>query len=115
MAKTERPFVPAGFFSFRTPLLPFEELEAFGEGLEAPAALASGAEGENPERLEAALAADRERLRALARDLGLLVTGSSDYHGQNKTTPIAAETTRPEVADALVARATGAAVVTGEL
>ncbi len=64
MAKTERPFVPAGFFSFRTPLLPFEELEAFGEGLEAPAALASAAEGENPERLEAALAADRERLRA---------------------------------------------------
>ncbi len=60
MAKTERPFVPAGFFSFRTPLLPFEELEAFGEGLEAPAAAASG----DPERLEAALAADRERLRA---------------------------------------------------
>ncbi len=59
MAKTERPFVPAGFFSFRTPLLPFEELEAFAEGLEAPAA-ASG----DPERLEAALAADRERLRA---------------------------------------------------
>jgi thiopeptide-type bacteriocin biosynthesis protein len=63
MAKTERPFVPAGFFSFRTPLLPFEELEAFGEGLEAPAALAS-TEGDNPERLERALAADRERLRA---------------------------------------------------
>lgn len=61
---SERPFVPAGFFSFRTPLLPFEELEAFGEGLEAPAALASAAEGENPERLEQALAADRERLRA---------------------------------------------------
>ena len=54
----ERPFVPAGFFSFRTPLLPFEELEAFGEGLEAP-----GAAGD-PERLEAALAADRARLRA---------------------------------------------------
>src|SRR3954470_14335281 len=68
MAKApERPFAPAGFFSFRTPLLPFEELEAFGEGLEAPAA-ASGTEegdpGDNPERLEKALAADRERLRA---------------------------------------------------
>jgi polyhydroxyalkanoate synthesis regulator phasin len=68
MAKApDRPFAPAGFFSFRTPLLPFEELEAFGEGLEAPAA-ASGTEGvdpgDNPERLEKALAADRERLRA---------------------------------------------------
>ena len=63
MAKipSERPFAPAGFFSFRTPLLPFDELEAFGEGLEAPAAAASA---DDPERLEAALAADRERLRA---------------------------------------------------
>ena len=64
MAKPEHPFVPAGFFSFRTPLLPFEELEAFGEGLEAPAAAADPTTGENPERLEQALAADRERLRA---------------------------------------------------
>jgi thiopeptide-type bacteriocin biosynthesis protein len=61
MAKAERPFVPASFFSFRTPLLPFEELEAFGEGLEAPAAAVAA---EDPERLERALAADRERLRA---------------------------------------------------
>ena len=30
-------------------------------------------------------AATRERLRAVARDLGLLVTGSSDYHGAGKT------------------------------
>src|SRR3954451_8715870 len=64
MAKApDRPFAPAGFFSFRTPLLPFEELEAFGEGLEAPAA-ASGTEGGDPERLEKPLAAARERLRA---------------------------------------------------
>ena len=63
MAKTERPFAPAGFFSFRTPLLPFEELESFGEGLEAPAAAGAG-EGDDPERLEKALAADRARLRA---------------------------------------------------
>jgi predicted metal-dependent phosphoesterase TrpH len=56
---------------------------------------------------------DRERLRALARDLGLLTTGSSDYHGENKAIPIAAETTDPEVLEALVAQATGAAVVTG--
>ncbi len=65
MAKApERPFAPAGFFSFRTPLLPFEELEAFGEGLEAAAAFADPTLGENPERLERALAADREKLRA---------------------------------------------------
>jgi 3',5'-nucleoside bisphosphate phosphatase len=56
---------------------------------------------------------DRERLRALARDLDLLATGSSDYHGENKAIPIAAGTTDPDVLDALVARATGAAVVTG--
>jgi predicted metal-dependent phosphoesterase TrpH len=56
---------------------------------------------------------DRERLRALARDLDLLATGSSDYHGDNKTTPIAAETTGPAALDALVARATGAEVVHG--
>ena len=62
-AAPESPFTPAGFFSFRTPLLPFEELEAFGEGLEAPAAAG------DPERLESALAADRERLRARLRAL----------------------------------------------
>jgi thiopeptide-type bacteriocin biosynthesis protein len=62
-AAPESPYTPAGFFSFRTPLLPFEELEAFGEGLEAPAA------AEDPERLESALAADRERLRTRLRAL----------------------------------------------
>lgn len=56
---------------------------------------------------------DRAALRALAEEEGLLVTGSSDYHGANKTTPIAAETTAPAVLDALVARATGAEVLAG--
>ena len=60
--RPDRPFVPSGFFAFRTPLLPFEELEAFAEGLQAPAALAAAAD--DPEALERALAADRERLRA---------------------------------------------------
>src|SRR5436305_11196903 len=65
MAKApELPFAPAGFFSFRTPLLPFEELEAFGEGLAAPAAVSAAEGDDDPERLERALAADRERLRA---------------------------------------------------
>lgn len=56
---------------------------------------------------------DRERLRSLARDMDLLTTGSSDYHGANKDIPIAAETTAPDQADALVGRATGAGVLTG--
>lgn len=56
---------------------------------------------------------DRELLRDLAARHGLLATGSSDYHGANKTTPIAAETTAPEVLAALVDRATGSAPVTG--
>ncbi|GAA4798623.1 PHP domain-containing protein [Actinomycetospora chlora] len=56
---------------------------------------------------------DRAALRAIADDEGLLVTGSSDYHGANKTTPIAAETTSLAVLEALVARATGAEVLAG--
>ena len=36
-------------------------------------------------------AADRELLRDLAAAHGLVTTGSSDYHGTNKTTPMAAE------------------------
>ncbi|HEX6900129.1 MAG TPA: lantibiotic dehydratase [Thermoanaerobaculia bacterium] len=54
----ERPYAPADFFAFRTPLLPYEELEAWSEGLEAAAAAG------DPERLEEAVAADRQRLRA---------------------------------------------------
>jgi len=38
---------------------------------------------------------DRALLRGLAAELDLVVTGSSDYHGTNKTTPIGAETTDP--------------------
>ncbi|ANY05942.1 PHP domain-containing protein [Pseudonocardia sp. HH130630-07] len=58
-------------------------------------------------------AADRELLRTLTVAHGLLATGSSDYHGTNKTTPLAEETTDPQAYDALVARATGVGVVTG--
>ena len=57
---------------------------------------------------------DRALLRGLASDLGLVVTGSSDYHGTNKTTPIGAETTDPAQFEALVARAgSGVAVLAG--
>jgi 3',5'-nucleoside bisphosphate phosphatase len=53
----------------------------------------------------------RVRLRELARDLGLLVTGASDYHGAGKPNRLGENTTDPEVFAALVAQATGADVV----
>ena len=48
-------------------------------------------------------------MRGLAEDLGLISTGSSDYHGTNKTTPIGACTTAAEQYEALLAAGTGAA------
>ena len=57
--------------------------------------------------------ADRALLRGLAGELDLVVTGSSDYHGTNKTTPLAAETTDPAQFEALVARAAGVEVLAG--
>lgn len=51
---------------------------------------------------------ERAHMRGLAGELGLLVTGSSDYHGRNKTTPIAACTTAPDQYEALLAAGTGA-------
>jgi 3',5'-nucleoside bisphosphate phosphatase len=56
---------------------------------------------------------DRELLRALAAEHGLVTTGSSDYHGTNKTTPIAAERTAEAALDAIVGRASGIEVATG--
>ena len=50
----------------------------------------------------------RVHLRGLAADLGLLTTGSSDYHGSRKTVRLGANTTAPDVYLALAARATGA-------
>ncbi|MGH3622080.1 MAG: PHP domain-containing protein [Sciscionella sp.] len=55
----------------------------------------------------------RTELAGIAGELGLLVTGSSDYHGSNKLIRIGEETTDPEVLDALVERATGTEVVSG--
>jgi hypothetical protein len=54
---------------------------------------------------------DRAELRGLAKDLGLVVTGSSDYHGRNKTIPIGAETTDPEEFERLVATASAVPVL----
>ena len=56
---------------------------------------------------------DRELLRELAAAHGLVTTGSSDYHGTNKTTPVGAERTAPDALDALVERTSGAEVVVG--
>ncbi|MCP4661822.1 MAG: lantibiotic dehydratase [bacterium] len=54
---------PSGFFTMRTPLLPFEEVESWSSGLAAPAA------EDDPERLAEALAADRTLLRERLRRL----------------------------------------------
>ncbi|MET7638311.1 PHP domain-containing protein [Streptomyces sp. NPDC005438] len=57
--------------------------------------------------------ATRDQLHGLARELGLLATGSSDYHGSRKTCELGEHTTDPEVYQRLVARATGARPYTG--
>ncbi|MFB7282046.1 PHP domain-containing protein [Streptomyces hydrogenans] len=55
----------------------------------------------------------RARLRGLARELGLLVTGSSDYHGSRKTCRLGEYTTDPEIYGEITRRATGAFPVPG--
>ncbi|WNM30079.1 PHP domain-containing protein [Streptomyces sp. Li-HN-5-11] len=55
----------------------------------------------------------RARLRGLARELGLLVTGSSDYHGSRKAVSLGEYTTDPEVYGEITRRATGAFPVPG--
>jgi len=64
-----------------------------------------GIEVDHPDHSEA----ERAHLRGLAADLGLITTGSSDYHGTNKTTPIGACTTDPAQFEALLAAGTGSA------
>lgn len=59
------------------------------------------------------LPAERAHARALAADLGLLVTGSSDYHGAGKANRLGEHLTEPEVLAALEEAATGALVVRG--
>ena len=53
----------------------------------------------------------REHLRALARRLDLLVTGSSDYHGTGKPNRLGENTTDPDVLKEIEARGTGSTVV----
>lgn len=58
-------------------------------------------------------AATRVRLGGLAADLGLLTTGSSDYHGSRKTCRLGEYTTDPEIYGEITRRATGAFPVPG--
>ncbi|SCG80592.1 hypothetical protein GA0070609_6527 [Micromonospora echinaurantiaca] len=51
--------------------------------------------------------AERAHVRALAAELGLLVTGSSDFHGTHKTVRLGAFHTEPEAYERLVAEASG--------
>ncbi|AJE82530.1 hypothetical protein SLNWT_2154 [Streptomyces albus] len=57
--------------------------------------------------------ATRARLHGLAAELGLLATGSSDYHGSRKTCSLGDFTTDPEVYGEITRRATGAFPVPG--
>ncbi|MEU2041331.1 PHP domain-containing protein [Nocardia niwae] len=56
-------------------------------------------------------AADRALLTDLAAELGLLTTGSSDYHGTNKTIRLGEFTTDPAQFEKLVGKASGVPVI----
>ncbi|MET8832641.1 PHP domain-containing protein [Micromonospora sp. NPDC004540] len=51
--------------------------------------------------------AEREHVRALAAELGLLVTGSSDFHGTHKTVRLGAFTTGAEAYERIIELARG--------
>jgi len=70
----------------------------------------AGIEADHPDHTPA----DRERARGLAADLGLFVTGSSDFHGAGKPVRLGEHATTGMAAlDRLVGAATGCAPVTG--
>ncbi len=53
---------------------------------------------------------DRAALRDLAATCNLLITGSSDYHGTNKTACLGQETTDPEMLEWIEELAAGSSV-----
>jgi predicted metal-dependent phosphoesterase TrpH len=55
----------------------------------------------------------KEHLRALAADLGLFTTGSSDFHGANKTVRLGEHLTTEQSFERVVALARGAEIVAG--
>lgn len=68
-----------------------------------------GVEVDHPDHDEDA----RKRLRTLADELGLITTGSSDYHGTNKVIRLGQETTAPDMLAEIARRATGVTLVEG--
>ncbi len=81
----------------RGPLMDMGQIaELAGRGL-------AGVEVDHPDHAPA----DRALLRALAAEHGLLTTGSSDFHGANKTVRLGQELTDPAQYEALVDRAGG--------
>jgi predicted metal-dependent phosphoesterase TrpH len=54
---------------------------------------------------------ERAHVRGLADDLGLVVTGSSDFHGTHKTVTLGEFTTDPEAFEKIVSAATGVPVL----
>ena len=55
--------------------------------------------------------AERARVRALADELGLVATGSSDFHGTHKTVRLGAFRTAPEAYEKIASAATGVPVL----
>jgi predicted metal-dependent phosphoesterase TrpH len=68
-----------------------------------------GIEVDHPDHDDAA----RADLRRIAERHGLIVTGSSDYHGLNKTLRLGQETTTPEQLAAIVRASSGVTPVLG--
>jgi predicted metal-dependent phosphoesterase TrpH len=77
--------------------------------VEMAAAGLTGIEADHEDHTEA----DRAHVRALAAQLGLVVTGSSDFHGSNKTVRLGANLTGLDAYRRIVESATGVTTVTG--
>lgn len=76
---------------------------------ELAAAGLAGLEADHPDHSPA----ERAHVRALADRLGLLVTGSSDFHGENKSVRLGAYTTAREAYERIVAAARGVPPLVG--
>jgi len=97
------PVLAHAFARSRGPVVAPEVIvQLAGEGL-------AGLEVDHPDHDAAA----RTELRALAGDLDLLVTGSSDYHGANKTVRLGQENTAVQMCERIEAAATGIGVLPG--
>jgi 3',5'-nucleoside bisphosphate phosphatase len=76
---------------------------------EMAAAGLAGLEADHPDQDPS----DRAEVRGLAAELGLFVTGSSDYHGTNKIVRLGQESTAEEAYERLVGEAKALAPVVG--